>query len=145
MPVFLTSCGLCHGIVAFLIKKRGNKSNWINYRHFETLNSSSFLGLFETPSFYAWTLLGFRALLLNPRAGKMKEILCSDWQLKWANQPINQACLMKIAGHWPRKKRVWPISSHLDRMLVNNASSFITIIIIRTLWTSFPERHFILL
>ena len=50
MPVFHTSCRLSHCIVAFLSKERGEKSNWINYRHFETPNSSSFLGLFETPT-----------------------------------------------------------------------------------------------
>ena len=36
--------------MAFLIKERGTKSNWINYRHFETPNSSSFFGLSETPT-----------------------------------------------------------------------------------------------
>ena len=44
---------------------------------------------------------------------------------------IDQACSVKMAGYWPRsfsgprpwtrKKRTWPISSHLDRTsLVNN-------------------------
>ena len=52
---------------------------------------------------------------------------------------IDQACLVKMAGYWPRsflcvygprrrqtrKKRTWPISSHLDRTsLVNNPYIF---------------------
>ena len=58
---------------------------------------------------------------LNPRAGKMKRILRSDWLLKrvardlprWSrwkkfsfwpyNKPlIDQACLVKMAGYWRR-------------------------------------------
>ena len=52
------------------------------------------------------------------RVGKVKQILCSNWLLKWANQ---SSLFGEDSWVLASQKRAWPISRHLDRMLVNNA------------------------
>ena len=96
-------------------------------------------------------LISVFIIWLNPQAGKMKQTLHSDfdWLATWAGK-MEPSCLLRKPCVVPTsksslfchvinrsslfgqdswilasQKRAWPISSHLDRMLVNNTYNYL--------------------